>query len=196
MSASDPIKQAWRASVTHAELPELETLRAGADRFYRRLRRRNAIEYIASALVVVCFSALAFGAPFPVVRVGAVLIVAATLFVSWQIGRRASAVAPPSVESALPLLVHQRAQLVRQRDALASVGLWYLLPFAPGMALIMFAPAFEHGPAVLLSMRWKDIASMAFIFAVFGGVWWLNLFAARKLQKAIDEIDVLTGEGQ
>ena len=196
MSASDPIKQAWQASAIDAEIPELETLRTGADRFYRHLRRRNAIEYAASILVVVFFSVLAFAAPFPVVRIGAVLIVVATVFVAWQIGRRASAVAPPFVESALPLLVHQRAQLVRQRDALASVGLWYLLPFAPGMALIMFAPAFEHGPAVLLSMRWKDIASMAFIFAVFGGVWWLNLFVARKLQKAIDEIDALRGEGQ
>jgi hypothetical protein len=35
---------------------------------------------------------------------------------------------------------------------------------------------------------------MAFIFAVFGGVWWMNLRVAAKLQKAIDEMDVLMGE--
>ena len=194
MSASDPIKQAWQDSVSHADSPDIATLRAGADRFYRQVRRRNLIEYAASVLVVVCFSVIAFKAPSPVTKLGAVLVILATLVAAWQLRRRASAVAPPSAESALPVLVHQRAQFVRHRDALASVGLWYLLPFAPGMALMMLAPAFEHGPGVFLTMRWRDIASMAFIFAVFGGVWWLNMLAARKLQKAIDEIDALTGE--
>jgi len=194
MTASDPIKQVWQDSVTHAELPDIKKLRSDADRFYRQVRRRNRIEYAASVLVVACFTVIAFKAPLLATRLGAVLVALGTLVLVWQLRHRASAVAPPSAETGLPVLVHQRAQLVRQRDALASVGLWYLLPLAPGMGLIMFAPAFEHGPAVLLLMRWRDIASMAFIFAVFGGVWWMNLRVAAKLQKAIDEMDVLMGE--
>jgi len=196
MSTSDPIKRAWQDSVTHAVIPDLDKLRSDADRFYRHVRRRNLIEYAASVVVVACFTVIAFKAPLQVTKLGAVFVVLGTLLLVWQLRRRASAVAPPSAESALPVLVHQRAQLVRQRDALASVGLWYLLPLAPGMGLMMFAPAFEHGPGVLLTMRWRDIVSMAFIFAVFGGVWWINLRVAGKLQKAIDEIDALIGEGR
>jgi len=196
MSTSDPIKQAWQGSVTQAEIPDITKLRADADRFYRQVRRRNLIEYAASVLVVACFTVIAFRAPLAVTRLGAALVVLGTLVLVWQLRRRASAVAPPAADSARPVLVHQRAQLVRQRDALASVGLWYLLPLVPGMGLMMFAPVFEHGPGVLLTMRWADIASMAFIFAVFGGVWWTNLRVADKLQKAIDEIDTLSGEGR
>jgi hypothetical protein len=196
MSTSDPIKRAWQDSVTHAEVPDIKKLHSDADRFYRHVRRRNQIEYAASVLVVACFTIIALKAPSPVTKLGAVLVVLGTLMLMWQLNRRASAVAPPSAESALPVLAHQRAQLVRQRDALASVGLWYLLPLAPGMGLMMFAPAFEHGPGVLLTMRWRDIASMAFIFAVFGGVWWINLRVAGRLQNAINEIDALIGEGR
>jgi len=194
MSSSDPIKRAWQDSVSHAQSPDIGKLRSDADRFYRQVRLRNLIEYAASVLVVACFIVIAVKAPSPVTKLGAVLIIFGTLVAAWQLRRRASAVAPPAADSALPVLVHQRAQLMRQREALASVGLWYLLPFAPGMALMMFAPAIEHGLGVFLTMRARDIASLAFILAVFGGVWWLNQRAAGKLQKAIDEIDSLRGE--
>jgi hypothetical protein len=194
MTGSDPIIQAWQESAAEAPLPPLAELRAGADRFHRAIRLRNRLEYGASVLVVLCFTAYVFLLPNPIARIGAALVVLGTFYVVWQLHRRASAVDVPAVEGALPLLAHQRAQLVRQRDALAKVWLWYLLPFAPGLAVMMFGPTIARDPAALFHMGWGDTSSILFVVAVFAGIWWLNRRAARKLQKAIDEINALQGE--
>lgn len=192
---ADPLKQAWQASAQDAALPALPDIRAGADRFHRVIRRRNLIEYAASVLVVGFFG---FGAASglikdPIAQTGAWLIVLGTLFVVWQLHRRGSAIAPPEAEAARPILVHQRAQLVRQRDALASVGLWYLAPFVPGLMLVMLAPAFRHGIGAIHAGAWIAVGVN---IAMFAGIWWLNRHGARRLQKAIDEIDALTGESE
>ena len=195
MTPDETVKQAWQASVSDAPLPNLEAVREGADRFYRLIRRRNRIEYAAAALVVPCFTAYVFLLPSPVARIGAALVVLGTLVMVWQLHRRATASPPPAAEAAwLPLIVHQRAQLARQRDALAKVGRWYLLPFLPGLALMVLAPAVESGPEALRSFSAGDLMSIAVLALVFLGIWWLNRRAARKLQKAIDELDALARE--
>lgn len=190
MSASDPIKKAWQESVTDAALPSLEMLRAGADRFYRNIRLRNRIEYGAAIFVVVAFAAIAFMAPSPFAKAGALLVMLGTLFVVWQLHRRASATLPPGAEAALPILVHQRREMVRQRDALASIWLWYLLPLLPGLLLMQLGPSLGS----LTTPPRAAIIAVLINVAVFGGVWLLNHLAARRLQRALDEIDALLGE--
>ena len=196
MNPSDPIRQAWQASASDAPLPAIDDLRAGVDRFYRIVRNRNRVEYGASLFVVIAFAAIAFNAPLPATKIGAVLVVLGTFIVAWQLHRRASIAAPPADVGIEPLLAHQRAQLARQHDALAKVGRWYLLPLLPGMLTMMFARLFDRGLAGVHDFRWNHIVSIAVVFAVFGGIWWLNQRAARKLKKTIDEIDALTGEGE
>lgn len=196
MTRPETAKAAWQESAAEATPPTLDAIRAGTDRFYRLVRRRNRIEYAACALVIPCFTAYTFLLPSPVARLGAFLVVLATLFIAWRLYRHASADAPPEVEAARPLIEHQRTQFVRQRDALASVWRWYLLPFVPGMGLMVFAPAVEKGRRGLLEMGVGGMISVAVIFAVFIGIWWLNLRGARKLQKAIDDLDALADEGE
>lgn len=196
MTGTDPFVEAWQASVAEAPLPPVGELQAGADKFYRLIRRRNRVEYAASVLVVLCFGAYAFLLPSPIARIGAVLVVLGTLYVVWQLGRRASAIAPPPSEAALPLIVHQRAQLVRQRDALAKVGRWYLLPFVPGLAVMMLGPMLARDPAALLHMRSSDSLSILVVTLVFAGIWWLNHRAARMLGRKIAELDSLRGDGE
>ena len=152
MTHPETAKAAWQESAAEATPPTLDAIRTGADHFYRQIRRRNRIEYAACALVIPCFTAYTFLLPSPVARIGAFLVVLATLFMAWRLHRHASVDAPPEVEAARPLIEHQRAQFVRQRDALASVWRWYLLPFAPGMGLMVFAPAVERGTRGLLEM--------------------------------------------
>jgi hypothetical protein len=190
---TDSIQQAWQSSAADPQLPALADLRAGADRFHRVVRRRNLIEYAACVLVVVFFSLGAFRMHPLAAQIGAALIVIGTCVVAWQLHRRASAIAPPAADAARTILQHQRAQLARQRDALAQVGLWYLAPLVPGMLLILFAPIFHHGPAALLHMPAGAAFAIGVNFLVFGGVWWLNRHAARRLQKMIDELDALGG---
>ena len=67
---ADPVKQAWQASVEIAGAPPLEEVRKGADRFYRRIWWRNAIEYAACVIVVIAFGTYAFTLPHVLQRAG------------------------------------------------------------------------------------------------------------------------------
>ena len=193
MTGSDPLKQAWQASGGDMPLPRLDDVRAGAGLFYRRIRRRNMIEYGAALITVPVFAHAALTAPGMTIRIGAVLAIFGILLIVWQLHRRASAV-PPAGDAVLPLIAHQRAQLVRQRDALASIGTWYLLPIIPGLGLIALAPVIDLGLAGLKSMDWFQYAWIGIVAIFFALVWWLNHEAARLLQTEIDALDALEGE--
>lgn len=193
MSDPDLVKQAWKASAADPALPDLETVRAGTDRFYRKIRFRNAIEYAASVVVFICFSAYALFLPSPVARIGAAMVVLGTLVVAWQLHRRASAAPPPERAAAQPILVHQRAQLARQRDALAGIFTWYLLPLIPGLLVMTFGPTLEHGALGLVHMPRSVWIRLILAVAVFTSVWLLNQRGARQLQKQIDDVDALMG---
>jgi len=187
----DPVKQAWQASVEIAGTPPLDEVRKSADKFYRIVRRRNLIEYVACAVAIVVFSVKIFTWPHILHKLAAAMLVAAVIYVPWQLHRRASAV-PPQMAGTMPIYDYFRGQLVRQRDAVKGIFWWYLLPFIPGMGLVFAAngyyPEIEAaGPPIWA--RWLVLAGL---FAIFFGVWWLNQFVARKLQKRIDEIDALT----
>ena len=188
----DPAKQAWQASVAIAGAPPLEEVRQGADKFYRAIRRRNMIEYAACVIVVVGFSTYIFTLPHVLQKIGSALIVLATFYVAWQLHRRASA-EPPERAGTMPLLLFSRAQIARQRDALRSILWWYLLPFLPGFALFMIGKGLDPATEAAGPPIWVRWLALAVVVAIFTGIWWLNQFAARKLQRRIDEIDALTG---
>jgi hypothetical protein len=189
----DPAKQAWQASVEIAGAPPLVEVRKGASKFYRYIWWRNAVEYVACVIVVVGFTSYVFTLPNPLQKVGSVLVVLGTLYVAWQLHRRASAV-PPEAAGTMPLLLFARAQLVRQRDALRSIFGWYIAPFLPGMAVFMTGTMLEKRTGEGLGTI--DAIGSAVLLAVFVGVWWLNQVGARRLQRHIAEIDALTGDAQ
>jgi hypothetical protein len=190
----DPAKQAWQASVETAGPPPLEDVRKGADKFYRTIRLRNRIEYIACLIGIVVFSYQLVSAPTAFHTLGLVFLIAAIVFMAWQLHRRTDPVSPDAAGT-MPIYVFQRGQLVRQRDALRSIILWYVLPLLPGFTFIIAGngidPEIEAaGPPIWV--RWLSLFGLA---AVIGFYWWITRLAARKLQRRIDEIDALTGEG-
>ena len=189
MNSDETVRERWQASVTEADLPSLDEVRAGADKFYRKVRLRNRIEYVACTIAVMCFTIYSFTLEHILQRIGSAMVVAGTLIAAWQLHRRASAV-PPESGGDMPILDFTRMQLARQRDALTSIFWWYILPFLPGLAVMVIGNGQNPATAanVPIWLRWVALAGMA---AVFGGVWWLNQRAARKLQKHIDEIDAL-----
>ena len=188
----DPAKQAWQASVEIAGTPPLEEVRKGADKFYRRIRRRNAVEYVACVVVVVAFTTYVFILPHVLQKIGSAMIVLATFYVAWQLHRRASAV-PPEKAGTMPLLPVRAGQTASPARRVA-------------VDLLVVHPSVHAGPrgddagngmdpefaakGPPLWVRWLVFAGMV---AALAGVWWLNQFGARKLQRHIDEIDALTG---
>jgi len=189
MMSDETARESWQASVTDATLPSLDQVRAGADKFYRRLRMRNAIEYVACVVVVVSFGIYTFTLEHIFQRIGSAMIVAGTLFAAWQLNRRASAV-PPESAGEMPIMDFVRMQMVRQRDALKSIFWWYILPFLPGMTVFLIGNGLDPEMAAKTPI-WVRWVALTVIVTLLGGVWWLNQHAARKLQGKIDEIDAL-----
>lgn len=188
---SDPVKQAWQASVEIAGNPPLEEVRAGADKFYRRILWRNRIEYIACVVVIAVFSVYIFILPHILHKVGSALVVVAAIYAPWQLHRRASAIRP-EIAGAMPIYDFLRGQLVRQRDALRGIFWWYILPFLPGTALVFAGNGLDPEIEAAGPPIWQRWAAIAGIFLIVGFVWWINQVVARRLQKRIDEIDTLT----
>lgn len=190
--SNDPVKQAWQESVEIASAPPLEEVRKGADKFYRRIRRRNAIEYVASAVVIVGFTVNLFTLPHILHKIGSALVILAAIYAPWQLHRRASAV-QPELAGTLPTYAYLRGQLVRQRDSLKTIFWWYALPFLPGMLLVFLGHGYDpeinaEGPPIWA--RWLIFAGLA---GFLGFIVWLNRLGAHRMQKRVDEIDMLTG---
>jgi hypothetical protein len=190
----DPAKQAWQASVEIAGAPPLEDVRKRADKLYRVVKWRNGIEYVACSIAVVVFSVKFFSAPTVYHHIGMALLVAAFIYMPWQLHRRASAVSPDTAGT-MPFYVFERDQLVRQRDAFKSITRWYGLPWLPGVAFLWAGngldPEIEAaGPPIW--QRWLAIFGVAAFIWLH---WWIHQRAARKIQRRIDEIEALMGEG-
>ncbi len=188
---SDSIQSLWQSMPTTPMLLSAADLRARSQAFRGKVSRRNLREYIAGAVVIALFSWYATfpSATTPMWPIGCVLIVAGTLVVSWNL-HRYGARATPAEASLDALIDFHRAELVRQRDALTSVWLWYLMPFAPGVILI-FADMWLGAAARTSPLRASiGVGFAAFVFIAVGvGTVLLNLLGAAWIQRRIDDLD-------
>jgi hypothetical protein len=191
MSDPDQIKQAWQASVSAPALPSIDAIRAEVDRFHRKARRDNAMVYAILAICILGGLTGAFRLPTVLLRIGAATVAFGAMVAAWQLRRRASTEPPPERATAEPLLLYRRAQMARQRDAAASVFLWYQLPMIPGGLMMMIGLMLNDGtrPRHLPPAGW---VALMLLQAACLAVGWLGMRrGVRRLQKKIDEIDRL-----
>jgi hypothetical protein len=183
----DP-QRLWQNQPTEHDPMSLATIHEKATTFQSRIQRRNMIEYIASAVVILGFLPAVLHRGSWMMQVGGALIIAATVFVVWQLHRRASAKRVP--EAGEPLMAFYRAELVRQRDAIRSVGVWYLIPFVPGMTLLLLGRWFQsHAAGRSVGVDHLIILLTGVIaFLVFLAIWLLNQRGADRLQRRIEEL--------
>ena len=183
----DP-RELWRSQEKEHDPMTLAAIHAKARTFESRIERRNAIEYVASGVVIVCFAPILLQGPNWIMQLGAGLVMLGAVVVAWQLHRRASNESTPLAGEAL--VDAYRRQLIRQRDALRTVWLWYLGPLAPGLAAMMIGGWFRRPPPRMTveQSHVAQLATDAFIILVFLGVFLLNLWGARRLQKRIDEL--------
>lgn len=186
------IQSLWQSVETTPITMSAEEMRARAVAFERKVRRRNMTEYIASAFIIAGFAWYAtWPEPAtPLWLVANILIIIGALVVVWNLHRLAHAATPPPDASAASLTDFQRAQLVRQRDALRTVWRWYLLPFAPGGILWFAAIWFGRKPNADTLALAIGLGLAALVSAtVTAGIILLNLRGAAQLQRQIDEIE-------
>jgi hypothetical protein len=168
-------------------------------KFERRIFWRNIREYAAGAFVVAAYGFYEWKFPAPLMRVGSGLVIAATLYVMFQLHRRTSMQpAPADLGLSTCIELHRRA-LERQRDALLTIWSWYILPFLPGLAVFLTGTAVSqraaHPMSIFHLLRGYSIP-VGLAVAVFYAVWRLNQRAGRKLQTQIDEMTELSDRSE
>jgi hypothetical protein len=185
------IRSLWQSMPTTPVIISPEEMRAKARTFERRIRRRNATEYIASACVVAIFGWYAtFPEPAtPLWPIANLMIIAGTLVVVWNLHRLARARNAQNATSFGALIDFHRAELVRQRDALKTVWLWYIMPVAPGVIawFIAMSVGMPHRDPARIAIGVGGTALV--VVLVFGGIILLNLLGAAHLQRQIDDLD-------
>lgn len=182
------LKALWQSQAQEHEPMSLAEIHQKARKLERGVRWRNIREYVASVVVVAFFAPVLLRQDSWMMQLGAGLIILATAFVAWQMHHRTATGAIPEAGEALR--DYHRQTLIRQRDALRSVGWWYMAPFAPGMVLLMMGRWFQaHTPGRSLAMDHLGILlGSGFVVLVFAGIWWLNQVGARRIQREIDKL--------
>jgi hypothetical protein len=183
----DP-QQLWQSQQKEYDPVSLAEIHAKARAFDGKIQRRNAIEYVACGAVIVGFAQALLHGQNWLIRAGAAWFMLAAVFVAWQLHRRGSTdSASPSGET---LVDGYRRQLIRQRDAIRTVGVWYIGPMIPGFLLMMpgfWLQAPRHGQT-LAQHHAALLVTYAIVVLLIVGIWLLNLHGAKRLQKRIDEL--------
>lgn len=178
----------WQSQPREHDPMTIAAIHEKARTFQAKIRRRNLREYIACVVAIAAFTPALFTRGSWMMQSGGGVMIAAIAFVAWQIHRRGSA--SPLPVSGEALIDFHRRELTRQRDAARSVGVWYLGPFVPGMALMLLGRWFQaHAPHRPVGFDHLIIFLAGVIVAlIWVGVWLLNQWGAERLQRRIDEL--------
>jgi len=188
----DHVRNLWQCqNVEHTPMT-LEQIREKARDYQRKIRWRNAVEYAAIAATSIFFVWTIFRIPLAGMRVGAALCILGGWYVAYQLHRRAWPRIAPAGLALANCVAFYRGELVRQRDFLRGIWRWYLGPFVPGLAWLVVA-AGAANPARLPRV-WPFLAGYALAIALaFHLIARMNLNAAGKLQKRIEDLDAWMG---
>ncbi|HEY4363919.1 MAG TPA: hypothetical protein VGN17_23320 [Bryobacteraceae bacterium] len=184
--SADP-RNLWQGQEVEKILLTAAEIRTRATHFERRVHRRNLREYVAGAVVIVLFS-MQLGRVQGWRLAPALLSILATIYVMFQLHRRASARPLPADAGLKTSIEFHRGELERQRDAARGVWRWYLLPFLPGAVAVLFVAGIDRG------INARLIASGAFSLLVFVGICALNEKGARRLDSKIKELKAMETE--
>lgn len=190
MSPSPDPRSLWKGQPVAPTAFSPGRLAARARTLETTVLARNRTEYIAGglvALLMLVLGALSLhsGISTPddaVATLGLFTLAAGAVVVCVQLYRRTGR--PRAMSGAVASLAAYRAELVRQRDALRAIWLWYLAPMLPGILLIYGADLFRPQPAWWLTFSLLG-ATLAFFILVAA----LNHRAAAHIDTEIEALD-------
>jgi hypothetical protein len=183
------MQKLWQAQAIDAPRISAEYVRHRMLDLGRRIKLRNAFDYVVGGAGVMVFAWFVWlfkaPAPIPLLRVGVALCIPAALFVFYRWHQLAAATESPAEAGVLDAITFYRRQLERQRDARRNYWRWYWLPWLPGMIVIYAGLFLEFRP-----IPWTKIGFTA-AWAVFGTCAVVLGFRkdARRLQEEIDALD-------
>lgn len=184
----DSLHGLWRDGGATAEPLSLAEVKTRAALFGRAIGKRNRREYIATAFVTLIFGFYALILPGMLLKLGSLLVIAGGLTMAWQLSRRTSK--PDAGAEAVDVRSYYRTRLTTEERMLASVGLWYIGPLIPGLAVFMAGLAAASGFGSLFGFA----AFTAIPALVFLGIWLLNRHAAAMLRQQIERLDATTAD--
>ena len=190
MSDHEPVQNLWQNQPQENFNMSIEDIRLKASRFQGTVSGRNMRELVVGAILIVVFASFAYLLPSPLGKAAGLLSAAGVAFVMWQLIRQARAATIDEVCLVTDWARFHRAQLVRQRDALRGVWLWYLAPLVPGSVLHWIAVSqADLAKGNLIAAVATSALGILVMVLVFGAILWLNLKAAKGLQAEIDKLD-------
>jgi hypothetical protein len=188
--ATQKARDVWQHQAVEPLKMSIDEIRVKARRHERMIRRRNAIEYFAVALVVTSFAYNIWHLHAALMRLGSGLCIAGAIYMAVQLHRRGSTKAVPAEMGLLSGIDFYRSELGRQRDLLRNSWSWYLGPLLPGLAVLVVG-ALIHSP----NLSWRGIVfvvayCVATALALLG-IRRLHLKGVKYLQRQIDELNSL-----
>lgn len=192
MADHDPVQNLWQNQPQEQFSMSTDEIRLKASKFQGTVSSRNMRELVVGGILVVLFAVFAWLAPSPLGKAAELLTAAGIAIAMWQLLRQAKAATVDEVCLVTDWARFHREQLARQRDALRRVWLWYLAPLVPGAVLHWIAVGqADFAKGNLIAAVATSAVGILVMVLVFGGIYWLNLKAARNLQAEIDRIDRL-----
>jgi hypothetical protein len=179
-------KELWQSQPEEEMNMTLATIRSKSLKFQTKIRRRNIREYVAAAVSIAAYGAYIVYLPNVLQKIGSCLIVLGVFAVIYWLHKGGSSKEVPVDSSAQDCLDFHRQELRRQRDLLLQVGSRYLAPLVPGLA-IFFAGTWIESAVDSKGVLFMTLIAVL-VAAVFGGVYWLNARAAKKLQQELDAL--------
>jgi hypothetical protein len=161
----------------------------------RRIAVRNALEIVASLIVVAFFAFVATKAPSPLEMAGSLLVAASGAWIAFYVWRKGTGPSMPVPDADLhsyeALLLENYDHQIR---LLKSVKYWYLLPPYLGLFVGWIGHATRVGWD---AVSWADYLNLVVFTSVFICIWILNeVYGVRHLRRLKQElIDSLNARG-
>jgi len=183
MASDDaPIEQVWRQQPQERQTMSLDEIRTKATEFDRKVKQWGLVGGVTMGLLVVKNAWEVWVDTDLIERAGDLLFLAGLLVVVYRFSRYARANAAPAVLGQTSCLEHYRAQLIRQHE-LSREGWTYVLPFAPGLGLIIVGRMMEGRPPTQVA------AMIAIAVATLLGALWVIARNRRALERDIAALD-------
>jgi hypothetical protein len=182
----EDIKASWQQRDVERPQMSIEQLRDRAATFQRYVRTRDLIEYVACAVVAVGSGFYLWIFPGFLLKLGSLAMIAATLFVAYQLRKHGAARASSQESPAASLLEFHRKELIRRRDLLKNSWRLFVAPLMLGMLVFLGGLMRQRPEGKLpLSIFGAAVIAMGVAISLY------NRWQAGRLQREIDELNSL-----